>query len=220
MKSLLITILVSGSIVAILVNWVTVCSIKKLLIARELLEKVDLIEDPKFNECYAQLVERAEPKGFKHDIKFNFHINSPADPIKCGALWSEHEKMWVLLYVTTDVQNIDFVKIYEGGVGVTTASTKDSVMLPNHDKAYIQSFTGLSFDDQYSRQLSAVKLIEQTQMVEPLKSKPDLLSQIEHSMSQQAHYIMSLLFWQCRGIFWYFIRRNTEINKPIKVRNA
>lgn len=198
----------------LLVNKAAAGSVEQLRYPDNTLEQVHYIEDADFQAACQELNVWAEAKGFFLDCYFLSHTQQKGQPIKCAAWWSLNEKTWLLLYFTQGKADTDFVTKYSHTLGVTTCSTKDALTLPNIPNAYTQCFTQLPVQELYKRHLLACSELEQQQSIVPI-AKQDLFEEIKASMLRQVDYVTQLPMWRHRGAYWYFIRRNLKVNRPI-----
>jgi hypothetical protein len=189
------------------------------LLARpdKLLKDVDDIDDEIFLREQKDFGEWCRENRFSHEKNFLFYGILNGSPIKCSAWWSSATKTWALIYVTHMGRNVDFVTIYESGHGVTTASSKDSLILPSFPESYMQAFTNISDDERYALHNSAASEIEGALQISKGDGKQDLFKMITESLLKQVAYIHKLPFWYLRGAYWYFISRNMKANKKVGV---
>ncbi|WP_019606491.1 hypothetical protein [Teredinibacter turnerae] len=155
-----------------LVNFTTYRSVRLLAKPDELLKEAEAIDDEVFLSEKEEFDRWCQSNDFAHEKNFLFYgiLNGP--PIKCSSWWSSTDKTWALIYVTHMGKNIDFVTTYENGIGVTTASSKDSLTLPSAPNSYIQAFTKTSNDERYALHKHAVASIEKNvKLLKALKNK-------------------------------------------------
>ncbi len=218
----IVVIIVSISVLGFiyLINSATNKSVKVLLDPEEVITILEPDSINEYEQEFGEFNEWAKENGFMPEVYFQFETMNPNAPIICGSWWSASTNTWALLYCTPALNNIDYVTIYSENIGVTTGSTKDSLMLPDVPKAYKQSFVNLALRELYEKHLIARGIVEEHESISLPLVKGNLMNQIEYSMIRQAEYIMSLPFWRIRGVLWYFVRRNILINKAISVQNA
>lgn len=210
-------VLVVPFVVWSLVNFTVYRSVKLLSRPDKLLKDVNNIDNELFLREQKTFDEWCRGNGFSHEKNFLFYgiLNGP--PINCSAWWSSATKTWALIYVTHMGKNVDFVTIYESGHVVTTASSIDSLTLPNFPVSYMQAFTNISDDERYALHNSAANEIEGALQLSKSDGKQDLFKMITESLLRQVAYIHKLPFWYLRGAYWYFISRNIKVNKKIGV---
>jgi len=212
-------IVLAGLVFAFLINRAVVGSIATMRRPSEVLEVVSEIDDAGFQTARDAFTAWAEPRGFIFECNFLSHTLNDGNAIKCAAWWSDSQNTWALVYNANGLVNIDFVTRYSDTLGVTTASTKDAMTLPNRTTAYTQAFTLLDNDELYARHQEACPRVEAAERISPLP-KQDLMAEIEKSMLYQVEYVTSLPLWRLRGVYWFFGRRNLKVNKPITVASA
>lgn len=212
-------IVLAGLVFAFLINRAVVGSIATMRLPSEVLEVVSEIDDAGFQTARDAFTAWAEPRGFMFECNFLSHTLNDGHAIKCAAWWSDSQNTWALVYYANGLMNIDFVTRYSDTLGVTTASTKDAMTLPNRTTAYTQAFTLLDNNELYARHQEACSRVEAAERISPLP-KQDLMAEIEKSMLYQVEYVTSLPLWRLRGVYWFFGRRNLKVNKPIMVASA
>jgi hypothetical protein len=195
------------------VNTTTVKAVKALLNPDELLEAVGHI-DEMFFSSYQLFDDWVTAHGYQHQCFFLFRLINGGF-LQCAAWWNEEQQTWALIYCLPNKMNIDFVTQYSNEIAVTTASSKDAVLLPHRDKAYLQAFTGLSFDALYAKHLAARDVVEDIEKIHLSTTQQDLFVSLKQALKSQAELVMRLPFWQYRGVYWYFVRRHLKVNKPI-----
>ena len=207
---LVISIVVWG-----LVNWSVVLSVKLLSNPSKILEELEAIDSERFANENASFSDWCLENDFEHQRYFLFHgvLNGP--PIECSAWWSSSTQTWALIYVAQMGKNIDFVTIYSDGIGVTTASSKDSLTLPTPPKAFIQALTHADNNMRYAMHQESLEYIEKRLSIRERRNQQDLFAQITESLLDQVSYIKNMRLWGLRGAYWYFISRNLKINKKI-----
>ncbi|MCX7545802.1 hypothetical protein [Marinicella gelatinilytica] len=200
-----------------IINYSYYQSVRHLSNAQKLLEEVELINDQNFIKAHKTFSDWCLSNGFEHNKYFLFHgvINGPA--LMCSAWWSDSTKTWALLYVSKIKNNIDFCTIFENNIDLTTASSKDALSLPKPPDSYIQSFTKISHDDQYTYHKDVVSDIGQAHQVSVNAEKQDLFMLITESIARQRDYIKTLPFWYLRGTYWYFASRNLNVNNRVQL---
>ena len=208
--------LVIPLIVWLLVNISVVRSIRLLSKPKDLLKEVDLIESDVFTKKNNVFSEWCKKNGFEHEKYFHFSgiLNGP--PIECSAWWSETDKTWALIYITSTDKNVDFVSTFSDGTSITTASTKDSLTLPLPPESYFQAFTRLENSERYGLHKQAIADIEHKYGASRLNRRRDLFAEISDSILRQTKFIKKMRFWYLRGSYWYFVTRNLKVNKPVK----
>ena len=206
--------------IVVAVNYAVVRSVRMLKEPEKIIEEVDEINNESFSRVCREIISWGETVSLRHEKYFLYHGVIGGPPILCSVWNSEEEKTRVAVYMAGEKTNIDFVTKYGDHLGITTASTKDAMTLPHIPGIYIQAFTGLGIQNQYQKHLDARKLIETNLEVSPQFSDEDALTEISTAIQRQGNYIMGLPFWFARGVYWYFFRRNLEVNKPIVLKNA
>lgn len=208
-------LIIAFLIVSYAVNQAVVKSIKAFLQPDLLLEQVEQIDDLVFLKNYQEFNDWAIKHGYQTHSLFLFRIVTGGF-LNCAAWWNEKQKTWALIYCFSNKINIDFVTLYDKHISVTTASSRDALLLPRLPKSYLQVFTKLSFDERYTKHQTACQLIKQQEHLNSPIQQQELLNILKLSLKSQAEYIMSLPLWQWRGVYWYFVRRYLNVNKPIK----
>ncbi len=214
-KMLLPLLAVAG--VSWMVNRAVVASVKSLLKPEKLLEPVQEIDNPDFIRAKDEFSSWVEENGFQFDSLFLSNMVNVPEPIQCAAWWSERDATWALLYVAAKKKNIDFVTLYSDDIGITTASSKDAVLLPQPEKSLTQAFTGLSYKGLYAKHLKARKQVERYESVVLQEERRDLMEELKHALKAHARFLMSLPLWEYRGVYWFFVRRNIKVNIPINL---
>ncbi|WP_417533091.1 hypothetical protein [Marinobacterium stanieri] len=212
-------ILLAVLAIVFVINRAVVSSIETMRRPSEVLEVVNEIDDPGFQAAREAFTAWAEPRGFIFECNFLSHTLNDGKAIQCAAWWSDSQNTWAVVYYANGLVNIDFVTRYSDTLGVTTASTKDAMTLPNRTTAYTQAFTLLDNDELYARHQEACSRVEAAERISPLL-KQDLMGEVEKSMLYQVEYVTSLPLWRMRGVYWFFGRRNLKVNKPITVASA
>ncbi len=210
-------ILVVVFLFVFIVNKTAVASIEKMSNPSGLIERVDRIDDAGFLLKFNEFDAWAQQNGFAHDCFFLAHTLSDGSVLQNSAWWSEQYATWALLYYHKGKHFYDFVSELEDGGSVTTASSKDGLMLPRRSKKYMQAFPNLSFDGLLQKHQTTLQLCIAKIGMAARKNKTDIIREIEMALAGQMSYVKTIPFWRHRGIFWYFFRRNFLINKPIKV---
>ncbi|MCP4363940.1 MAG: hypothetical protein GY800_01370 [Planctomycetes bacterium] len=214
---LLILFLIAFAI-SFFVNQTVVHSVRMLLEEKDLLEAVDQIDNTAFSIRYQEITAELTRYGYLHECFFLSHTLSTVDgSLQCAAWWSEKEQTWCLLYFTPHQETIDFVSLYAGNTSLTTASSKDALLLPKPAGAAVQAFPRLDLEGLRQQHLAARTQLAQQKWVSLRRRKNELLPEIHNSLKQHARYITSLPLWQWRGVYWYFIRRHLRANKAIVV---
>lgn len=216
MKIFLSYSLVFTIVSIIAINYTLYRSVKLLRSSEKSIEKVSEINNEEFNKSLDKLTKWGELSSFSHEALFLFHGVMLGTPLLCASWINIQEKTRMLLYISGNVKNIDFVTKYSDFCNLTTASTVDAMMLPFPPSDYVQSFTKIGIYAQYYKHLEARELLEKKRNIVPILPS-NLLSELSKSSKRQANYIMSLPFWYLRGVYWYFIRRNSKVNKRIVV---
>lgn len=216
MNKMLLPILVVVG-VSWMVNRAVVSSVKSLLKPEKLLEPVQEIDNPDFIRVKDEFADWVERNGFEYDSVFLTNVVNVPKPIQGAAWWSARDATWALLYVTPNKKNIDFVTLYDDDIVITTASSKDAMMLPQPEKSLIQTFPGLSYKSLYAKHLEARKQVERYESVVLREERRDLMEELKHALKEHARFLMSLPLWQYRGVYWFFIRRNIKVNIPISL---
>lgn len=214
--NILIVIVIIGLLgFVFLVNKAASKSIEAMSHPDDMLEVLENIEDRKFIESCDEFKSWIDKKGCIHECDFLFHTINENEVIQCSAWWSKEVKSWTLIYFAQGKQTIDFVTIYDDNIAVTTSSNKDSILLPDPPKAYKQAFTDLTYEQLYEKHLQGRNFVEYNEKVLPQINKQDLLTEVKKSLILQSKYIMNLPMWRFKGFYWYFVRRNLKVNKPI-----
>lgn len=200
-----------------IVNFTAYRSVQLLSRPDKLLVGVDYINDEAFLSEERQFSAWCLSNNFMHEKRFLFYGILNGSPIKCSAWWSSTTSTWALIYVTPTGRNVDFVTTYKNRVGVTTASSKDSLTLPSAPKSYLQAFTNIGNNELYALHKHAVSGVEAALHLSEVAGKLELFDQIEQSVLRQVDYIRTIPFWYLRGAYWYFISRNLKVNKKVRL---
>lgn len=196
-------------VAGIAINCTIYYSVKMLCQPEHLFETVPSINDEKFNKAFHKLNKLGESLSFAHEAFFLFHGVILGPPLLCASWINTQEKTRMLAYIGGGIRNIDFVTKYSSDVhSLTTASTRDAMLLPYPPSYYVQAFTGIGVHAQYYRHLETRKLIEKKLNVIPILPNQDVVSEASIALKRQANYVMHLPYWYLRGIYWYLIRRN------------
>lgn len=198
-----------------LVNRTAANSLRQMLGGASLLQRVEGIDDPEFRDKAAEIEPWLERHGYEPEC--SFLARTMAIPMNCAAWRSRNEGAWVLLYCARGHSNVDFVTVYEGAVSISTASSRDALLLPPVPGSYVQAFPGSGMDDRRAKHLQACRRLESAHGGLSPVFADDLPAEIGEALSRQARYVMSLPLWRMRGFFWYFLRRRLLANKPAKI---
>lgn len=202
-------------VAGIAINCVLYSSVKMLCQPERLFETVPNINDRKFNKAFYKLNELAQSLSFSHEAFFLFHGVIAGPPLLCASWISTQEKTRMLVYIGGGMRNIDFVTKYSDIRSLTTASTKDALLLPYPPSYYVQAFTGIGLHAQYHRHQEVRKLMEAKLKIVPIMPHQDVVSEASVALKRQAKYIMRFPYWYLRGIYWYLIRRYNRVNRKI-----
>jgi hypothetical protein len=197
------------------VNRSLVISVELMSQPEGLIEPVVQIDDAGFALQFTLFDAWANQHGFVHDKFFLGHTLIDGSDLLCSAWWNEQNAIWVLSYYSKGKQIYDFVSKLSNGTDITTASSKDAHTLPNPPHKLIQSFADTSFDTLFEKHQATLKLL-QSKSIGVDMQKTDVIQEVKSSLARQMAYIKTLPFWKYRGVYWYFIRRNLLVNKPIK----
>ena len=210
-------ILILPIIVWGLVNLTVVISVRLLSKPYELLEDVNKIDSKQFLSTIPEFSNWCRENNFVHEKDFLFHGILTGPPIECSAWWSSTEKTWALLYVAPTAKNIDFVSTFAQGFALSTASSRDSLMLPSPPNSYIQAFTNMGNEERYALHQEALERIERSLGSINLDDRSELFHKIAESILDQVSYIRKKPLWHLRGAYWYFVSRNLDANKAVSV---
>ncbi|MHC4067332.1 MAG: hypothetical protein ACYSUI_22910 [Planctomycetota bacterium] len=104
--------------------------------------------------------------------------------------------------------SFDFVTVFEGPHGLTTATVKDTHFFPSAPGDYKQSFSDLSHDERWQRHAEAVNLLVGVHRMQLARALPPLIECFEQAVRGQMKYVRTLRLWPLRGVYWFFWKRS------------
>ena len=111
---------------------------------------------------------------------------------------------------------VDFITEFTNSTSLTTGSARSGHSFPSTPGSYKQSFSKLSFDDQWCKHLEAENFLIKTGGVKIDTLKKSFESYLTESISKQMKYIRGLFLWPLRAPYWSFIRGFIWHNKSIE----
>lgn len=169
-------------------------------------------KDERFASGYSIINKWAQKNNFIHKHNFIFQEQASSPTINSAAWWSESTSTWCLMYVEKNNKMTEFVTIFQNDTSLTTGSAKDGHLFPKIDTAYVQIFPKLEIQNLHLKHIKSCSLIENNMDTKPDEYSHDLMELLPKHMSLQSKYLMTLPFWNFRGAYWYFIRRNFQSN--------
>ncbi len=113
----------------------------------------------------------------------------------------------------------DLTTEFADGISITTVDTKDSNCLPLASGAYIQSFSRMSFDENWQRHIEAENyLMDYGQARLEANDTPFEQAFVE-AIRRQINYIRTLPLWPFRGTYWHLVRKHLLHNKSIQTQH-
>jgi hypothetical protein len=216
-------------IMIIIIN--TVKTIRSFQHADDLITQIDKINDIKFNSSLLKYENWINENQFVQDCFIQTKVSQTAAKdavvtvpdndisIKSAVWWSEKDKTRLNIASTPSGIVIILNTSYPDETVIATGSSKNLLMFPQKDNLFFQVFTNLSIDNLYMKHLEARNLIETDMNISPSGRITDLVTKTKEALKDHAEFLTSLPFWYFRGIYWFFIRRNFLVNKPIKINN-
>jgi hypothetical protein len=204
-------------LLGLVINAIVVMTITRLSSAEGLLIVVDGGHAQMAGDANYEAVSAwAVANGFEPDIVADFHATPGPRPLRLMLWRNSYKKTYLSAYTTPEKLCWEFVTILTDDNVLTTASTKDAMTLPAAPGAYIQAFDGQDFDGLFRRhEAGLVYLHENKGLVIVDRWEPTEVL-ILHSIQRQVAHVRNLPLWQCRGVYWYFIRRPRLSNKPVE----
>ncbi|HOY71152.1 MAG TPA: hypothetical protein PL131_00340 [Methylotenera sp.] len=200
-----------------LINKTLVASVEKIAHPQGLIKHVQHIDDAGFTAQANTLATWAKQHDFEHDSYVLAHTLIDGSALQCSVWWSQTQATWVLLYYYKGKYFYDFVsKLANNGI-ISTVSGKDGLTLPPAGKNRIQAFPQLSLDELLQKHLATQAQFNAKVGLAIQRNKTDVVQELENALGQQAEYVKTIPLWKFKGVFWYFVRRNWLVNKPIEV---
>lgn len=200
----------------VIINKTLVSSVEKIAQPQGLIVRVQHIDDAGFNAQANTLATWATQHDFEHDSYLLAHTLLDGSALQCSVWWSQQNATWVLLYYFKGKHFYDLVsKLANGGI-ISTVSGKDGLTLPGPSQHRIQAFPQLSLDELLQRHLATQTLFNGKVGLAVQRNKTNVVQELESALANQAAYVKTIPLWKMQGVFWYFLRRNWLVNKPIK----
>lgn len=194
-------------------------SVHKMSNPKSLFVVQDTIKDKGFRAVVGATSAGAEKHGYVWDCMFDFDFYGlmSDEPIKAAVWRNTSTNTLLTLYYAQGKSFYDFVTFYEDKIELTTSSGKDALMLPTPPNHYAQAFSGLDLTTLLTKHEQARVQLERKLSLPVRALTEDALELMTKSIHHQMEYIQTLPGWNWSGAYWYFIRRNLLINRPIKV---
>ena len=238
MMAIIILVLVVAALfllIIIQVNQSIVKSISKMAKAKELIEvqwtiankRANFYEllskyenDAKFNNVLAASLNWLQGNNFEANLIFNFHSIENSSPLET-IVWKSNNfpELFILYYhAATKSISYEFYTVLADEKGLSTSSNRDSLSLPRAKGSYGQAFDNLGIDELYAKHQEALTRLEQNQLMNPqIELAPNTLELFISATIKHQEFIKSIPFWQYKGAYWYFVRRNALANKAISI---
>jgi len=110
----------------------------------------------------------------------------------------------------------DLVTLFSNDVTLSTGSTADAHLFPKPPGYYLQSFSDLSLDSQWTRHASMEGYLIEKGGARLASANISLVDALSDSIRKQAAYVRSLWFWPLRSLYWFFIRLHLWHNRSIQ----
>ena len=115
--------------------------------------------------------------------------------------------------------NVDIVSIFGRRYGLTTAGSDDGPMFPVMPGVYKQYFETRDISHLWSLHTQAEALIAPTDLtrIDPI-DKVAFEDMLARAIKDELDFIRSILLWQLRVPWWYFVNRPRHLNKTVLER--
>lgn len=167
---------------------------------------------------YADRHRWAVDHGFAPDLVADFRGALGGQIIVIGVWRNLARKTYLITCKTPKKVYCELITILDRGAALTTSNTRLSVSLPSGPERFIQAFDGANLDDLLRRHQEGLAHLSHTRHFEAVNRSETtdilILDLIRHYVA----YIQALPFWQLRGAWWYWGRRNLLNNKSIAER--
>lgn len=163
----------------------------------------------------------AQGHSFETDIVFDFYgvLNGLATR---AAVWrNTAKKQFLVLYYDPNAKKIlqEFSSGYLNNKSLTTSSSRDSLALPPAPDNYIQVFENLDLNELYAKHLDSEERLYSEDIIQTNNQEmaQNTIYYILTTLKKQSEYVKTIPFWQHKGFYWYFVRRNHLVNKAISI---
>lgn len=167
---------------------------------------------------YADHHRWAEDHGFAPDMVADFRGAIGSQIIVVGVWRSRARHTFLSSYTTPQKICCEFITTLEQDAALTTTNTRDGLLFPNAPGRYVQAFDGLDLNELLRRHEEALAHLHNTRHLDPVARSESTDRLILESIRNQMTYVSSMAFWQLRGAWWYWVRRNWLNNKSITER--
>lgn len=113
-------------------------------------------------------------------------------------------------------QSYDLVTLFAEEVGLTTGSSRDGQLFPTRPGSFMQTFTGLSLDQQWSVHIDMENYLMDRGGAGLVELEEPFEAVFVRAIVRQMEYIKTIPFWPLRGAYWYFVRRYQRHGKTIQ----
>ena len=162
----------------------------------------------------SELEAWASSRGFVFSGAFRFDV---ATSLFVAAWQRPGRSEYLLEYQSPHLTHYDFVSLFADEHALTTASTKDSLFLPQPIGLFVQCFPGVELDGLLKRHEDAkVYLCREYQLTESFQEAP-IHELVNRAIARQMQYVRSIPFWPLRSPWWYFVNRETLKGRPVDV---
>jgi len=178
------------------------------------LTRVDPAQDSRAAKAEQQHAEWAYRQGF--DTYLGSYLIRLGTDCYIAAWQHRQRPTYFCVYYTANRFLFDFATIFSENRGLTTGSTKDGQFLPKPPGDYIQTFSGLSLDEQFNQHAVSEHYLMTAGRLQLLSVPWTFEEAVLESIKMQAAYIQSLSMWPMRAPYWFFIRKGRLHNKSIE----
>jgi hypothetical protein len=207
------------AVMTLVFGYIVAASVRKMARPDGLLEVIEdgpeiLAEDTEF----ADRQRWAQRHGFSPDMIADFRGALGGQLIVIATWRSRALKTYLSTYTTPQKVCCEFVTILNNDAALTTTNTRDSLLIPPGPERYLQAFDGLDLDELLRRHQEGLAHLSHTRHLEAINRTETTDRLILDSLRHQMAWVQTLPFWQLRGVWWYWGRRNLLNNKTIAER--
>lgn len=119
------------------------------------------------------------------------------------------------VYILQDRRFYDFITLYDRNISLCTGSSKDGQTLPSPPGHFVQTFTHVTLDQQYTEHNYADTFIRgRLELI--LRADVTFETAFVNSLRRTAQHVRTLPFWFFRGLHWFFVRRRRLHGRTIE----
>ncbi len=186
---------------------------------------IEAFSDYKDNELLLDsLIETqtwAQEHGFNDDIVFDFHAIINGIAIRAAVWRNTAKKQFLILYYDPNGKKIsrEFSSGYLDDKSLMSSSSRDFLVLPTAPTVFAQVFESLDLNDLYTKHLEAEERLFSKGIIQADNKEMvrNTIFYVLTAVKKQTKHIKTIPFWQHRGFYWYFVRRNRLANKAISI---